>query len=105
MDCSTYGYYTYSGLNDGGLNAQDDGREILCCVYSNDENQDYLRTTVVLKAVEKGNTLQQAEEAIERLHHAGIDYNENANLITKLNPGVYFNSLKTGDIVVLPKKA
>ncbi len=29
----------------------------------------------VLKAVEKGNTLQQAEEAIEHLHHAGIDYN------------------------------
>ncbi|MBR6982353.1 MAG: dockerin type I repeat-containing protein [Ruminococcus sp.] len=54
VDCSTDGYYTYSGLNDGGLNAQDDGREILCCVYSNDENQDYLRTTVVLKAVEKG---------------------------------------------------
>ncbi|MBQ1576831.1 MAG: LysM peptidoglycan-binding domain-containing protein [Oscillospiraceae bacterium] len=35
---------------------------------------------------------------------AGITYNNNVNLIAKLNPGVNINSIKTGDIIVLPKK-
>ena len=35
---------------------------------------------------------------------AGITYDNNVNLIAKLNPGVYINSIKTGDIIVLPKK-
>ena len=35
---------------------------------------------------------------------AGITYDNNVNLIAKLNPGVNINSIKTGDIIVLPKK-
>ena len=35
---------------------------------------------------------------------AGITYDNNVNLIAKLNPGVNINNIKTGDIIVLPKK-
>ena len=49
--------------------------------------------------VKDGDTLTKMCEA------AGITYSNNVNLIAKLNPGVNVNNIKTGDIIVLPKKA
>lgn len=48
------GHFTYTGLNGGGLKNYDDERGIYCSVFSDNEDQLAIHTTVILKAVEKG---------------------------------------------------
>lgn len=52
-----------------------------------------------------GVKVKDGDTVIKMCDAAGITYSNNANLISKLNPGVNINSIKTGDIIVLPKKA
>lgn len=52
-----------------------------------------------------GVKVKDGDTVIKMCDDAGITYSNNANLIAKLNPGVNVNSIKTGDIIVLPKKA
>ena len=56
------------------------------------------------KVAVTGVKVKTGDTVIKMCNAAGISYDENANLIAKLNPGVNFNNLKVGDIVVLPKK-
>ena len=51
-----------------------------------------------------GVKVKDGDTVIKMCDDAGITYNNNVNLISKLNPGVNVNSIKTGDIIVLPKK-
>ena len=51
-----------------------------------------------------GVKVKDGDTVIKMCDDAGISYNNNVNLIAKLNPGVNINSIKTGDIIVLPKK-
>ena len=57
------------------------------------------------KFVVTGVKVKDGDTVIKMCDDAGITYSNNANLIAKLNPGVNINSIKTGDIIVLPKKA
>jgi len=52
-----------------------------------------------------GVKVKDGDTVIKMCDAAGITYSNNVNLISKLNPGVNVNSIKTGDIIVLPKKA
>ena len=52
-----------------------------------------------------GVKVKDGDTVIKMCDDAGISYSENMTLIAKLNSGLNFNNLKTGDIVVLPKKA
>ena len=52
-----------------------------------------------------GVKVKDGDTVIKMCDNAGISYSENMTLIAKLNSGLNFNNLKTGDIVVLPKKA
>ena len=52
-----------------------------------------------------GVKVKDGDTVIKMCDAAGISYSENMTLIAKLNSGLNFNNLKTGDIVVLPKKA
>ena len=56
------------------------------------------------KVAVTGVKVKTGDTVIKMCTAAGISYDDNANLIAKLNPGVNFNNLKVGDIVVLPKK-
>ena len=56
------------------------------------------------KVAVTGVKVKDGDTVIKMCGDAGISYNDNATLITKLNPTLNFNNLKTGDIVVLPKK-
>ena len=51
-----------------------------------------------------GVKVKDGDTVIKMCEDAGITYSNNANLISKLNPGVNINNIKTGDIIVLPKK-
>ena len=52
-----------------------------------------------------GVKVKDGDTVIKMCDTAKISYSENLALITALNSGVNFNNLKTGDIIVLPKKA
>ncbi|MBR0039987.1 MAG: LysM peptidoglycan-binding domain-containing protein [Oscillospiraceae bacterium] len=56
--------------------------------------------SVVVKGVKVAN----GDSVIKMCETAKISYNDNANLIAKLNAGVNFNNLKVGDIILLPVK-
>ena len=57
------------------------------------------------KIVATGVKVKDGDTVIKMCTAAGISYDDNATLIAKLNPGVNLSSIKTGDIIVLPKKA
>ena len=60
--------------------------------------------SVDAKIAIKGVKVKTGDTVAKMCEVAEISYNDNANLITKLNPNLNFNNLKVDDIVLLPVK-
>ena len=77
--------------------------------FSNLKNGDEIMLATSSKTGAKiaatGVKVKDGDTVTKMCTDAGISYDENATLIAKLNPGVNLSNIKTGDIIVLPKKA
>ena len=97
MDAQYFNYYV-------SVMMAADGRATYSTLKAGDKILIASKAAAGAKIAVKGVKVKTGDTFTSMCEDAGIVYNDNANLIAKLNPNLNATNLKTGDIVLLPVK-